>query len=220
MPEGELQSLPEVAGRDVLELGCGTGYGSVWMKRLGARRTVGLDNSPRQLGTAALLQTEFEEPFPLVHADAERLPFASASFDVAISEYGASIWCDPQRWIPEAARVLRPGGRLWFLRNATLLMLCMPEYEAEGTKEALLRPQFGMSRFDWPDEVGVEFHLPHGRLIALLRRCGFEIEALHELEAPADAASRFQFVDADWASRWPSEEIWLVRKQRGPEGEP
>jgi hypothetical protein len=28
----------------------------------------------------------------------------------AISEYGASIWCDPYAWIPEAARMLRPAG--------------------------------------------------------------------------------------------------------------
>ncbi len=220
LPERDLQSLPEIAGRDVLELGCGTGYGSAWMKRLGARRAVGLDNSPRQLATAALLQTEYEETFPLVHADAERLPFASASFDVAISEYGACLWCDPHRWVPEAARVLRPGGQLWFLRNATLLMLCMPEYEAEGTRETLLRRQFGMGRFDWPDEIGVEFHLPHGEMISLLRQCGFEIEALQELEVSPDASTPYQFVDAAWASRWPSEEIWRARRRSGPGREP
>jgi hypothetical protein len=48
-----------------------------------------------------------------------------------------------------------------------------------------------------------------------LRRCGFEIEALHELQAPATAVTRHEFVDAAWARRWPSEEIWLVRKTVG-----
>ena len=49
------------------------------------------------------------------------------SFDLAVSEYGASIWCDPYRWIPEAARLLRPGGELVFLVNAVLLILCSPD---------------------------------------------------------------------------------------------
>ena len=62
--------------------------------------------------------------FPLVHGNAERVPYPDASFDLAISEYGAAIWCDPYAWIPEAARLLRPGGRLVFLGNHTLLQLC------------------------------------------------------------------------------------------------
>ena len=49
---------------------------------------------------------------PLIHASAEQIPLADATFDLVISEYGASIWCDPYRWIPEAARLLRPGGLL------------------------------------------------------------------------------------------------------------
>jgi SAM-dependent methyltransferase len=53
-------------------------------------------------------------------------PFADARFDLAISEYGASIGCDPYAWIPEAARLLRPGGQLIFLVNSALLMLAVP----------------------------------------------------------------------------------------------
>ena len=56
----------------------------------------------------------------LIEANAEDVPLPDASFDLAISEYGASIWCDPYKWIPEAARLLRPGGELIFLRNSTL----------------------------------------------------------------------------------------------------
>ena len=61
-----------------------------------------------QLATARQLQDRFGLRFPLIHASAEQAPFADASFDLAISEYGASIWCDPFTWIPEAARLLRP----------------------------------------------------------------------------------------------------------------
>ena len=109
VPESDLPVLPDVDGLDVVELGCGTAYWSAWLARRGAR-PVGLDNSSRQLATAKALQAEFDLRFPLVHADAERVPFNDKSFDLAFSEYGAAIWCDPYRWIPETARLLRPGG--------------------------------------------------------------------------------------------------------------
>jgi SAM-dependent methyltransferase len=137
------------------------------------------------------------------------------SFDLAISEYGASLWCDPEAWIPEAARLLRPGGWLWFLTNTPLVMLTMHD-EDEPSGEALALAQFGMRRFQWSDG-SVEFHLPHGELIALLRRCGFAIEALHELQAPEGATSRHTYVTPAWARRWPSEEIWVARLADGQE---
>jgi hypothetical protein len=73
-----------------------------------------------------------------------------------------------------------------------------------------------MHRFEWPDDLGVEFHIPHGEMIRLLRRSGFEVVDLVELQAPRDAATSFGFVDAAWAARWPSEEVWVARKRRGP----
>ncbi len=53
-------------------------------------------------------------PYPLVHADGERLPFASGAFDVVLSDHGAMSWADPYRTVPEVARVLRQGGRFAF----------------------------------------------------------------------------------------------------------
>jgi len=128
--EDELHLLPDLDGLDVVELGCGTGYLSSWLAQRGAH-PVGLDNSSRQLASAAMFQREFGIPFPLVHADAERAPFHDASFDLAVSEYGAIIWCDPYHWIPEAARILRPGGRLVCLGNSYLLMLTSPTTETK-----------------------------------------------------------------------------------------
>ena len=74
------------------------------------------------------------------------MPLPDASFDLVVSEYGASIWADPYRWIPEAARLLRPGGELVFLRNSTLVILCSPDEDVAAV-ETLQRPQFGMHRF-------------------------------------------------------------------------
>lgn len=214
LPESACGMTPaDVDGLDTVELGCGTAYVSSWLARRGAR-PVGIDNSEAQLTTARRLQAEHGLDFPLHLGDAERTPFADASFDLAISEYGASIWCDPYRWIPEAARILRPGGRLHFLVNAPLVMLCQDDDESVPAGTTLLRPYFGLHRMEWPGDPSVEFHLPHGAMIGLLRDCGFEIEALVELQAPADAVSPVSWVDAAWAHRWPTEEVWRAVKRR------
>jgi SAM-dependent methyltransferase len=209
--ESELGVLGDVSGLDVVELGCGTAYFSAWLAKRGAR-PVGVDVTPAQLDTASRMMAETGIEFPLVEADAAETGLPSESFDLALSEYGASIWVDPYRWIPEAARLLRPGGRLIFLRNSTLVILCSPD--DEPATETLQRPQFGMRRFEWP-EGGVEFHLGHGEWVDVLRANGFEIERLVELQAPADARTHeyYAYVTAEWARKWPAEEIWVARKR-------
>lgn len=210
IPERDVGILPDVAGEDVIELGCGTAYWSAWLARRGAR-VVGIDNSERQLETARRLQAEHGVEFPLVHGSAEAVPLPDSGFDLAFSEYGASLWCDPEAWIPEAARLLRPGGRLVFLTNSPLLVLCSPD-EGAAT-DRLVRDQFGMKRFQWPGEDGIEFHLPHGEMLAVLARSGFIVEELRELRAPAGGTpGQWDFVTLEWARRWPSEEIWRAVK--------
>jgi SAM-dependent methyltransferase len=213
IPESDVHLLPDVDGLDVIELGCGTAYVSSWLARRGAR-PVGIDLSENQLATARALQEEHNLHFPLIQASAEAVPLADARFDLAISEYGAAIWCDPYRWIPEAARLLRPGGLLIFLGNASLLVLAMTDSDAEGPAGTVLRRDyFGMHRYEWPDEEGVEFHLNHGDWICLLRGSGFDIEGLIELRPSEDSTTRYPFVTLDWARRWPSEEVWVARRQ-------
>jgi SAM-dependent methyltransferase len=213
VPESEVHMFPDdVTGLDVIELGCGTGYVSAWLARRGAR-PVGIDNSEAQLATARRFQHEFELEFPLLHGNAEQVPLPDQSFDLAISEYGASIWCDPYLWIPEAARLLRPGGRLVFLVNAALLMLCAPDDVNVPASDRLQRPYFGMHRFQWSDDDSVEFHLPHGEMIALLRRTGFEVEELLEIRPPDGSTTHYPYVTLDWAQRWPCEEVWKACKR-------
>jgi SAM-dependent methyltransferase len=210
--DDQLNVIGDVAGLDVVELGCGTAYFSAWLARRGAR-PVGVDVTPVQLETARRMMAETGIEFPLVEADAAETGLPDASFDLALSEYGASIWVDPYRWIPEAARLLRPGGRLVFLRNSTLVILCTPD-EDDVASTTLQRAQFGLRRLEWPDG-GVEFHAAHGEWIELLRANGFEIERLVEIQAPPDAETHpyYAFVSAEWARRWPAEEIWVARKR-------
>jgi len=201
----------DLAGKDAIELGCGTAYVSAWLARRGAR-VVGIDNSEAQLATAERLQRQYCFDFPLLHGNAEAVPYPDSSFDFAISEYGACLWADPQRWVPEAARLLRPGGRLVFLTNSFLLSLCMPAEEGVAATDRLLRPAFGSYRMECPGDPGVEFHLSHGDWLRLLRGSGFEVEDLVEVRPPADATTRYPFVTLDWARQWPCEEVWKARK--------
>ena len=205
--ESQASMLPDrLAGMRVIELGCGTAYVSAWLARAGAR-PVGLDLSRQQLATARAMQAEFDLGFPLVLGNAEQAPFGDGTFDFAISDYGASLWCDPYRWIPEAARLLRPGGRLAFTRRSPLFVLCAQAGASAGA--ALQRAQFGLVHKE--AGAGVEFTLGHGDMIRLLRSCGFVIEDLIEVQAPDPAHRDYAEVSADWARRWPSEEIWKAR---------
>jgi SAM-dependent methyltransferase len=218
-PESEVRVLPELAGLDVIELGCGTAYFGAWLKRRGSRRVVGVDITPAQLASARRMNAETGLGLEFIEANAEAVPLPDASFDLALSEYGASIWCDPYLWIPEAARLLRPGGELVFLQNTPLSMLCMPD--TGKVQKRLQRPQLGMHRFEWSDDdPGIEFHLGHGDMVRLLRQAGFEILDLVELFAPADGdPGYYDYVPAEWASRWPPEEIWRARKAIRASGE-
>ncbi len=150
--------------------------------------------------------------FPLVEASAEHVPLPNGSFDLALSEHGASTWCDPYRWIPEAARLLRPGGRLVFMLLTPLATICFPDVGDVTTE--LQRPYFGMHRIEWAPEDGVEFQLTHGDWIDVLRGAGFEIERLTELQTTEGATRHPHYSDHDpeWSRRWSAEEIWVARK--------
>lgn len=209
IPEADVDALGDVAGLDVVELGCGTAYVSAWLARAGAR-PVGVDLSGPQLASARRCQRDLGPAFPLVAADAEHLPLRSASFDLAVSEYGACLWCDPRRWLPEAARVLRPGGRLVFLTNSVLAGLCVPADGGYAGTE-LLRPQRALNPVTWPDG-NVEYHPGHGDWVRMLTACGFVVDDLVELYAPGDATTHpfYEIVTAQWAGDWPAEDLWVA----------
>jgi len=213
--------LPDdMAGLDAIELGCGTAYISAWMARRGAD-VVGIDNSERQLETARRLAAEHGVELTLIHGNAETVPYPDASFDFAVSEYGAAIWCDPYVWIPEAHRLLRPGGTLVSLGNSTLAMLCSPVDGSLPISERLERDYFSLYRLDWRDAVdepgGIEFNLPLSSWFRLFRETGFDVVDFIEIQAPEPAPGtedelRF-FVTPRWAHRYPSEQVWVVRKR-------
>jgi SAM-dependent methyltransferase len=212
VPEAEVRMLPALESKDVVELGCGTAYFGAWLKRAGARRVVGVDITPAQLETARRMSEQFGLELELFEANAEDTGLPDESFDLAVSEYGASIWCDPYKWVPEAARLLRRGGELVFLRNATLAVLCWEE-DGERIGERLVRPQRGLRSITWEDDGTTEFHMGHSEWIKVLRANGLEILDMVELYARDDARDHpYYAFDVEWARKWPWEEIWRARK--------
>jgi ubiquinone/menaquinone biosynthesis C-methylase UbiE len=210
LPESELRVLGDVAGQDVLELGCGAAQWSIALHRRGARVT-GLDLSQRQLGHGRELMREAGVAFPLVHGSAEATPFADASFDVVFCDYGAMTFADPYRTVPEAARVLRPGGLLAFSTGTPVMEIAWPVGEDHPGAQ-MVNDYWGMHEIREPDEP-VSFQLPYGEWIRLFLDSGFVIESLIELRPPPDAESSYRSEsDREWARRWPMEHIWRVRR--------
>lgn len=215
LPDEGIELIPDdLSGMRAIELGCGTGYVSAWMARRGAE-VVGIDVSDGQLATARRLAQEHDVDLTLLHGSAESVPESDASFDFAISEYGAALWCDPYVWIPEAARLLKPGGRLAFLTNHPLLSLCYPP-DGDVADETLHRPYFGLHRLDWSgveiEPGGIEFNLPISEWLRLFADAGFEVDEFLELQAPDDIADDRYSMTAEWAKRWPSEMAWKLTK--------
>jgi SAM-dependent methyltransferase len=207
----------DLTGQRAIELGCGTGYVSAWMRRRGAT-VYAIDNSAGQLATARDLAARHGlDGIEWVHGDAERVDQPDGSFDYAISEYGAAIWCDPHVWIPEAHRLLRPGGRLAFLGNHPLAMICMPLAGDAPTGYTLERDYFGLGRMDWTEAVeepgGIEFNLPFAGWLRLFRETGFDVVDYVEIQAPASASGAKFMVDAAWAKRFPGEQAWVLEKR-------
>lgn len=212
LPNDEVPMLPpSLKGKRCLEIGCGTAYVASWMAQRGGE-TYAIDPTRPQLETAARLRSAYDRRVVLVEAFGESLPFPDESFDFAISEYGASLWADPYQWVPEASRILRTGARLVFMTCHPISQLCCPEQPDLRNGTTLLRPYLGMYELHWSDPETVEFQLPHGKWIELLRSCGLEIEELRELGAPPSGKSQYVWADVTWAQLWPTEEVWMVRK--------
>ena len=95
------------AGDRVLDVGCGTGFGTAGVLER-TDEVVGVDQSPSQLGRAQRKLGATTAQFCL--GDAERLPFPTETFDHVWSSGSIEYWPRPIQTIAELRRVCRPGG--------------------------------------------------------------------------------------------------------------
>ena len=209
IPEAELHILGDVAGKDILEFGCGAAQWSIALAKLGAR-PVGIDLSERQLDHARRLMAEAVVDFPLLHASAEAVPLPDASFDIVFCDHGAMTFADPYRTVPEAARLLRPGGLLAFSHHTPIEVIAWP-LDTDRAGDRLVNDYFGIHALD--DGETTTFQLQYGEWIRLFRANGLTVEDLVEPRPAENAVSSYR--DAEelaWSRRWPAEEIWRLRK--------
>lgn len=214
-PDEGLSLLPSsMNDLDAIELGCGTGYVSGWMARRGARVTA-IDVSPLQLKTARRLAAEHKAKITFIEGNAEETGLPDAAFDFAISEYGAAIWCPPDKWLREAWRLLRSGGRLVFLGNHPLALLCSP-WDGSPCDRTLHRPYRDLWGADWTEvefePSGVCFNLTISDWMALFAEIGFLVHRYQEVFAPEWAEGTRAAIPADWAKQYPVEQVWHLEK--------
>ncbi|HVY09050.1 MAG TPA: class I SAM-dependent methyltransferase [Mycobacteriales bacterium] len=191
-PEGLRESsahlLGEVSGLRVLEVGAGAAQCSRWLALAGAS-PVAIDVSASQLAHARRLDAAAGVRTPLVLADAQRLPFADAAFDLACSAYGAVPFvADSAAVMSEVARVLRPGGR-WVFSVTHPIRWCFlddpgPEGLAVKTSYFDRRPYVEVDERQQPTYV--EHHRTLGDRVRELVAAGLVIDDLLEPEWPAD----------------------------------
>ena len=214
-PEAELGLLPEALnGAVAVELGCGTGYVSRWLELRGAE-VVAIDVSQAQLATAQRLAQSFSSSIQFVRGNAETVMLPDQFADLVISEYGAALWCDPYRWLPKAARILKRGGQLVMYTNHPLSVVCLTA-DGEQVSERLSRSYFELHKQDWTqlanDPGGVEFNLSLSNWLALFKANDLRLESLHEIRAP-DQKVHAQFgVPWGWARDYPSELAFVLNR--------
>jgi SAM-dependent methyltransferase len=209
IPESELNVLGDVAGRHVLELGCGAAQWTLALRGRGAH-AVGVDLSEQQLVHArAAARSRFAEA-GLVQGDAERLPFRSGSFDIVFCDHGAIAFARPELVVPEISRVLRVGGLCALCMSTPIHDICF-DASANAVTRRLTVDYFRLSAYD--DGSCVEYQLPYGAWVRLFKSAGLLVDDLIELRPPPDASTTYaDFVPRSWAERWPAEHIWKLSK--------
>jgi SAM-dependent methyltransferase len=187
LDEADAHLLGDVKGRRVLEIGAGAGQCGRWLVAQGAE-AVAVELAARQLWHSAQLDARSGITLPAVQADAARLPFADASFDLACSSYGALPFvADAGAVLAEVARVLRPGGRFAFSVTHPIRWCFPDEAGAEGL--TVVQSYFDRLPYVEQDDDGVASYVEHHRTVGdwvrLIHANGLRLVDLVEPEWPA-----------------------------------
>jgi len=177
----------KLAGRRVLEIGCGAAQCARWLASRGAR-VVAFDLSAAQLAQAQRLAARTGIGVPLLQADAQHIPLANASVDVACSAFGALPFvADSAGVLREVFRVLRPGGRLVFSVSHPLRWAMPDDPGPRGL--TVTSSYFDRTPYVEADDDGrptyVEHHRTLGDRVREIVGAGFTLTDLVEPEWPA-----------------------------------
>jgi len=184
--EADAGLLGPVAGRRVLEVGCGAAQCSRWLTAAGAM-VVATDISAGMLAQSRRIDRELGTEVAMVQADARRLPFADAAFDVAFTAFGALPFVpDARRVHAEVARVLVPGGT-WVFSVTHPVRWAFPDDPSERGLQ-VTRSYFDRRPYVETDDAGqvryAEHHRTLGDHVDELVAAGFRLQRLVEPEWP------------------------------------
>ena len=188
LDEADAGLLGDVRGRAVLEVGCGAGQCTRWLRSRGAS-AVGVDLSFRQLRHGRRIDEGTRVDAPAVCADAAALPFGTGAFDLACSAYGALPFvADVDAVMGEVARVLRPGGRWVFSVSHPVRWAFADDPGPAGLVAE--HSYFDRTPYAETDSAGhpsyVEHHRTLGDWVRAVTAAGFTLADLVEPEWPAD----------------------------------
>jgi SAM-dependent methyltransferase len=161
--EADAHLLGDVAGRRVLEIGCGSAPCARWLRTAGAD-VVALDLSAGMLARAAELNRSSGVDVPLVQADAGALPLASGSVDLACSAFGGLPFvADVEGALAEVARVLRPGGR--FVASVNHPMRWPFPDSPDPADLQIVSSYFDRTPYVETDDIGNTVYVEHHRTV-------------------------------------------------------
>ena len=190
------EAIGDVAGLEVLDLGCGTGRHSLWLASAGATVT-GVDFSEGMMEEARAKPGAEAVRF-LAHDLARPLPFAAGSFDVVVSGLVLEHLAALDAFFAEARRVLRPRGR-------AVVSAMHPAMFLRGVQARFTDPVSGEKV-----QPGSFAH-SIGEFVMAAVRAGFAIEGVDERAPDADFAARLpraeKYVD------WPMLVVLKLRAQ-------
>ena len=196
-----LGALGDVAGLDVVELGCGTAYFSAWLARQGAR-PVGVDVTPAQLDTARRMQEETGIEFPLVEASAEDVPLARRELRPRGLRVRSEPLVRPGALDPGGRAAPAPGRPTRLPDEQHARDPLRPVGARATATEQLQRPQRGMlRRSPGTSRTASSSTSATATGSTSCTRAGFEVERLVELYAPDDAETHpyYDTATAEWA---------------------
>lgn len=207
VPEKNLHILDRESLKEkkMLDLGCGRGHDSVAYAKLGAN-VLAVDVSQKQIE-----QSLQHKNVAYVVASAESIPTPDTSIDIAISDHGAFDHSPASPILREMRRILVPGGKLVICTYSPLSYCCYDE-ETGKLLSRLIRA-YPNSVVQYDGEV-INAQYSYSTWVRLFEEHGFYIERLEELIIPLDTKDYFdELVDVSWASCWPCDIIWLLRKK-------
>jgi SAM-dependent methyltransferase len=202
--EDDLRLLGDVAGKRVLDVGCGAAQTTRWLAGRGAY-AVGFDLSIEQLRLGTGVR---------VNADAERLPFAAGAFDLACCAYGALPFvADSAAVMREVARVLRPGG-LWVFSVTHPFRWCFPD--TDGPAGLTVTTSY-FDRTPYVEQAGgvatyVEHHRTLGDRVREVVAAGLVVLDVLEPEWPEGHATTYAQWGPERGRLLPGTAIWVTRK--------